>query len=251
MDIDEFIEKVCQRPLPNNPMARIRTLAKELAEGAAEELWSISIQGVPSSAQWNKWVPISKELNKYLLDRWNDHYPSWTLLRANQYLDYREGTGTGFYITDLAFDLLEEAPLSTIFISYKRSESSAFALLVLARLKQAGLDAFLDLTLEPGEDWHAGLKERIQQRDFFILLLGKETLTSEVVRKEIAWALEGDAVVIPVWHNSFEYKTGKWDVSSEIDAVLRNNHSVRVLEESALAYNNAIVELLNRFGITP
>jgi hypothetical protein len=24
-----------------------------------------------------------------------------------------------------------------------------------------------------------------------------------------------------------------------------------VLEESALAYNNAIVELLNRFGVTP
>lgn len=33
--------------------------------------------------------------------------------------------------------------------------------------------------------------------------------------------------------------------------LLNTRHTIRVLEESALAYNNAIVELLNRFGITP
>jgi hypothetical protein len=33
--------------------------------------------------------------------------------------------------------------------------------------------------------------------------------------------------------------------------MLRTTHTIRVLEESALGYNNAIVELLNRFGVTP
>ena len=28
-------------------------------------------------------------------------------------------------------------------------------------------------------------------------------------------------------------------------------HTIRVLEESAVGYNNALVELLNRFGVTP
>jgi hypothetical protein len=32
---------------------------------------------------------------------------------------------------------------------------------------------------------------------------------------------------------------------------LASRHTIRVLEESALAYNNAIIELLNRFGVTP
>ncbi len=40
-------------------------------------------------------------------------------------------------------------------------------------------------------------------------------------------------------------------VTPEIDAALNNTHTIRVLEESASAYNTAIVELLNRFGITP
>ena len=32
---EAFMQRVMQRPLPNNPMARIRTLAKELAEGVS------------------------------------------------------------------------------------------------------------------------------------------------------------------------------------------------------------------------
>ncbi len=41
---DTFLKRVSQRPLPQNPMTRIRFLAKELAEGAAVGLWGISFR---------------------------------------------------------------------------------------------------------------------------------------------------------------------------------------------------------------
>ena len=48
MDIHEFLDKVCQRPLPQNPMARIRTLAKELAEGAVEVIVRNTMSSSPT-----------------------------------------------------------------------------------------------------------------------------------------------------------------------------------------------------------
>ena len=39
MTIEEFISQVRKRELPSNPMARIETYARELAEGAAYGLW--------------------------------------------------------------------------------------------------------------------------------------------------------------------------------------------------------------------
>jgi hypothetical protein len=113
------------------------------------------------------------------------------------------------------------------------------------------LKQFLDVALEPGEDWHAGLKERIQQYDYFILLLGTDTLASKIVAKEITWALDAGLKIIPIWHNEFKYETGKWDLSPEIDNLLQNTHTIRVLEESASGYEKALIELLNRFGVTP
>jgi hypothetical protein len=253
MTLDEFITKVTQRPLPQNPMARIRTLAKELAEGAVEEIWDVSISTYPEynnedGQHQTKYNLRDDNIKTYVHKRWNDEIPALRLLVSNNYLHQNK---SNFRILQPAYDLLDETAPSTIFISYKRSESSAFALLVLARLKQEGLEPFLDLALEPGEDWHAGLRDRIQSRDFFIALLGPTTLESPIVQKEITWALEGGLAVIPIWHNNFQYKAENWEVSPEIDHVLQNTHTIRVLEESALAYNNAIVELLNRFGITP
>ncbi len=284
MTLDEFIEMVCQRPLPQNSMARIRTLAKELAEGASEEVWSSNIKDaftpgksieddffrgnlsnrVPPDHNSHYLEGQNEHLIKYIrsrhhnydlnalltyiVQRWKTNFPPFDLLVTNNYISM---DSDGFSISKFAFDLLDEIEPSTIFISYKRNESSTFALLVLARLKENGLEPFLDLALEPGEDWHAGLKERIQSRDYFVLLVGPTTLESEVVQKEITWALEGGLAIIPIWHGGFQYNTADWNLSPEIDQVLQNTHTIRVLEESALAYNNAIVELLNRFGITP
>lgn len=226
-------------------MAKIRRFARELAEGAALELWDPLIEIQPSPTQRNKWIPLSKNLLEYLGYRWENDYPDWSLLQQNGYLD------DGYKITKAAFQLLEEAEAAPIFISYKRSTSSALALLILLQLKTNGLEPFLDMSLEPGEDWHAGLKERIQQRDNFILLLGKDTLSSKIVQKEIEWAFERHSTIIPVWHNGFEYSMNEWGLNDKIHALLSNTHSIKVLEESASGYYKALVELLNHFGITP
>lgn len=241
-----WLERVCQRPLPSNPILRVRTLAKELAEGAAENHWRIYLYTFRGELTTDQ-----EELVAYLEQRWSGDAPGFDLLLTNQYVTpYSEGSDT-LVITRQAFDLLETAEPANIFISYKRSESSAFALLVLARLKQAGLEPFLDLALVPGEDWEKALRERIQRYQYLVALIGPETLKSNVCLKEITWAIESGLRIIPIWHNGFTYRPLEWSIPPEIDAVLQNTHTIRVLEESALAYNNAIVELLNRFGLTP
>jgi hypothetical protein len=245
---EQFMKEVVSREVPSNPMSRIRTMAKELAEGAVHGHWSIYLYTFRGQLMD---MEGQQELLTYLNRRWGEKHPPLDLLITNQYVQLLNGSSDTLTITREAFALLDEVEPANIFISYKRSESSAFALLVLARLKAAGLEPFLDLSLVPGEDWEKGLKERIQKYDHLIALIGKETLKSEVCIKELTWALEARLNLIPVWHNGFTYKSDAWTLPPAIDTALRQTHTIRVIEESALGYNNAIVELLNRFGVTP
>ncbi len=75
---------------------------------------------------------------------------------------------------------------------------------MLARLKEHGFVPFVDMALEAGGKWHNDLEERIESCDYFIILLGKETLSSPMTVKEILWALEYDRAIIPVWHSGFD-----------------------------------------------
>ncbi len=139
-----------------------------------------------------------------------------------------------------------------VFISYKRSESSAFALLVLARLKEHNLVSFLDMALEAGGNWHADLEARIKENDYFIVLLGIDTLSSPMTVKEIEWALKYGRTVIPIWHSGFNINDDRWsEVPAEVMEAIQQTNAIRVTDESASGYNTAIVELLNRFGVTP
>jgi hypothetical protein len=247
-DIDVFIQRVSQRLLPNNPMSRVRVLAKELAEGAVEGLWGYGISTFRSEVN-------EPPVVRYLQARWGDQIPYWGLLIGSGYAQETFDAFNkvnGFRITEKAFDLIEEVEPADVFISYRRKDSSAFALLVLARLKAEGLNAFVDMTIQPGDNWQTHLKGQIQSRDFFVVLLGKESLSSDVLHQELLWAIESGAHIMPIWHNGFVYRPEEWTrLPPEVSRVLGTTHTIRVLEESALAYNNAIVELLNRFGITP
>jgi len=241
--IEAFINKVSQRPLPSSPMARVRTYAKELAEGATEGVWGASISVFRGETNEASLFP-------YLERRWNNTQPHLELLLNNNYIQQGDPPNV-FQITKAAFDLLSEVEPASIFISYRRQDSSAFALLILARFKAEGLDAFLDLAIQPGDNWRTHLKEQIQGRDHLVLLLGPHTLDSEVVLQEAAWALESNTNIIPIWHGGYKHQAGQFNIVPELDEALQNTHTIRVLEESALAYNNAIVELLNFFGVTP
>jgi hypothetical protein len=266
---EQFMQRVIVRSIPNDLLARVKIFAKELAEGALENLWSTQLPEIVSRRENEGLMGWDDNQSKYLIERWNSEQPQIDLLTSTHYLERiietyyensaytidsqgREQSRIYYQITDKAFELLNEVPQSHIFISYRRKDSSAFSLLILKHLKENGLDAFVDMALVPGEDWHAGLKERIQRYDFLILVLGKETLSSKYVLEEVDWAMDAGLTIIPIWHNDFEYKSADWgNIPVKIDKMLQNTHAIRVREESTLDYNTAIVELLNRFGVTP
>lgn len=273
---EQFMQNVMQRPLPDHPMTRVQTMAKEMAEGAVERLWLPSlrftgamhpsrlIEEVARRVDQNPHLPLSssthialglqeeegvKKFLKYVAFRWKLDYPDLELLAVNGYISMP--SGTSFSILKPAFDLLTEAEPSTIFISYRRKDSSAFALLILKSLKERRLNAFLDMALIPGENWHAELEKRVKAYDYLIALIGRDTLKSEVCLREIGWALEAGLTIIPVWHNGFNFQANKWGIPAEIGHLLATTHAIAVKEESASGYNTAIVELLNLFGVTP
>ncbi len=244
INFETWLQNIVKRPLPPSRMLRLQTLAKEIAEGALEHYWEVQIEVDTTTP--SIYIPKSQTLQAYLRERWQKDDLDSGLLHSTKYLD-------GHRITEKAFNLLIENIPASIFISYKRSESSAFAMYVLTRLKQEGIKAFVDMELMPGEDWHAGLEKRIknQEYDYFITLIGKETLKSEVCIKEIGWAIEAGLEIIPVWHNKFKFVSNKWNLKPEIASTIEKKHAIQVKEESASGYNTAMVELLNRFGITP
>lgn len=261
MNLTEYIKSVKQFPLPQNPMAQIRLLAKEIAGGVAYRLWSfrvdLRIQNIDENDPPTKrLIPEDEAIQTYLKERWGGYtaFPDFTLLERMGYLSEQSADRFSivYFVMQSAFQLLEETEPTKIFISYKRSESSAFALLVMTMLKHAGLNPFLDLALVPGEDWSAGLKDRIEDAEYFVLLLGPQTLASKVVQAEINWAMESKKIMIPIWHSEFIYESGAWqDASEKIDTMLSMTHTIRVLEENPLAYHGAVLELLNRLGYTP
>lgn len=253
MTLEEFIAMVAQRALPKHALGRIKTLARELAEGASEGVWLPAFDSQRGSllggGRYGRWFN-EYSLNAYAEKRWNNDYPSLDLLVSNGYLEL-SGNST-LKIVFRAFNLIEETQGARIFISYKRSESSAFALLINRELKSAGLDPFIDMALVAGEDWSAGLKGRIEEADYLVVLLGQETLKSQVTVQEIGWALDAQVVIIPIWHQGFVFRPGTWEtLPVRIDKLLAGTHSIRVVEENPVAYQSAIIELLNRFGVTP
>ena len=84
------------------------------------------------------------------------------------------------------------------------------------------------------------------------LLVGRTTLKSGMTLEEIDWAIGHRRTIIPIWHHRFSLNWKMWDnLADKYRNVIDATEAIRVKEESASGYNTAIVELLNRFGITP
>ncbi len=244
-ELGKFLNDRNDIALPSNEVAKTRLLAKELALGVYKGLWKRNIvYGMALTFDGDN-------LEKFFCKRWGNKDLEHTieLLEAHGYLEKGRG---GYSLTRSAFDLLQETDPYNIFISYRRLDSSALALLVLARLKEHSQIPFVDMALEVGGNWHADLEERIKDCDYFIFLLGKDTLASEMTVKEICWAIDEKRTIIPIWHSGFDINSDKWeDVPENVTSAIQLTNAIRVTDESASGYNTAIVELLNRFGITP
>lgn len=244
-ELEKFLEERTKIPIPGGDVAWVKLLAKELASGVNRGLWNrgLEIRRGDKSADTN--------LQTYIENRWQ-YYHFGPVLEPLQGHGYVERKRHDFVLTSAAFDLLDEVEPYNIFISYRRLDSSALALLVLARLKEHSLVPFCDMALDAGGNWHADLEERIKNCDYFIILLGKDTLSSPMTVKEIQWALHYGRTIIPLWHSGFELNhENREEIDQDVKDAIQQTNAIIVQDESASGYNTAIVELLNRFGITP
>lgn len=108
------------------------------------------------------------------------------------------------------------------------------------------------MSIQPGDDWHAQLESEVAGREYFVSLIGPTTLDSAYVRKEIRWAIESNAQIIPVWHNGFG-ETELTDFQQQYPKLepFFSKNAILVEQENPVAYEGAIIQLFNRFGFTP
>ena len=249
--LERFLDEREAVPIPRNYGKMVKLLATEIALGIHLNLWRPFIilvrQGEPPRQD-------QAILKQFIEGRWKDSIESTftMILWAHGYI-VKAQHETVYRVTEKAMDLLEHPDPNNVFVSYKHSESSAFALLVVESLRKYGQNAFCDMSLVPGEDWHPELKKYIKKCEHFIVLIGKDIRDSCATLREIKWALEHDKIVIPIWHNGFEINLREWSqVDKDVVNAIQRKHAVIVDKESAGGYNAAITELLmNRFGITP
>lgn len=250
-------EDLLKIEVPQDSFAAVKSFTRILARGALEDWWDSEFYYVEHIDGQSIYPNDEhRDLVDYALvyPQWREHLPRFSVFLSLGYFESIPKTAKSnqcYILTPKAFALLDEPPAASIFISYRRDESSVFALLVLARLKEAlGETPFLDVrSILPGDDWHATLEDEVKTRENFVCLVGPSTLDdSSFVPQEIEWALEAGARTIPIWHNEFKER----DVSKypdHIQTFLRRN-AIIVEGNHAKAYDNAIRDLLIYFGIT-
>jgi len=247
-ELDKFLEERSKFEIPKSDVEWVRRLAHEMAMGVHRGLWPLFFQ---MWRQPDETVIFDENLKAFGSRRWKIDNWRQPVERLHG-TEYIVAGHDHFTVTRAAFDLLQEAAPYDIFISYRRKDSSALALLVNHRLQQFNLSPFVDMALQPGGYWHADLEERIKDCDYFIILLGKETLSSLMTIKEIQWALQYEKTIIPLWHSGFDLNDQTWaDIDRAVKDAIQQTNAIIVQDESASGYNSAIVELLNRFGVTP
>ena len=153
---------------PRDPIARVHAFAYDLAWGAVNGRWGSHFEIEQNPGSPEKWdAPSSKEessanLNIELKRKWGNTFLESNLLRSFGYfvLDNENSSlrYKAFSLSQKSFTLLEKPAIPPkIFISYKQSESSAFASLIEARLNIAAPEAgvFIDKLLEGGRRMEA------------------------------------------------------------------------------------------------
>lgn len=94
-------------------------------------------------------------------------------------------------------ELKDELPL-TAFISYSR-EDGDFADLMSMQLNKHGIQTWLDMgNILVGDNWKLQIKDAIDQSDCLILILSPNSLTSEFVIFEWAYAMGRNKEIFPV-----------------------------------------------------
>lgn len=257
------------RKLPPPPhdkfIERIEAFALDLAYGVKVDDWPPTIAIGRNNLGQETWniighVNYSHNLQDYLNSKWGRQreHPAASFLQVFEFISQYDSQITQdadfrkFILTPKAISLLEK-PLSPplVFISYKRSESSTFALLIEVRLRLVGVpNPFVDKNIIPGQIWEKVLKERIQQAKYFVCLIGPETLSSPNVQNEIIWASEAGCTIISIWHNgmSIEDSRNEQIENKPFFQFLKAPQVIPVNGQSAIQYEEAVSKMLNAMG---
>jgi internalin A len=90
-------------------------------------------------------------------------------------------------------------PASNVFVSYSRKDK-IFAKRVARELEKEGVGVWWDFeSLEGGQDWQTEITKAIRQCDFFVVVLTPSAIQSEWVGNEIAYALQTQRRIIPLY----------------------------------------------------
>lgn len=87
--------------------------------------------------------------------------------------------------------------MAQVFISYKHDDGD-FALILKDRIEQAGFDGWIDDNLQAGEDWREMIDRAIRESMAVVVVLSPESVASEYVTYEWAFALGAGVPVVPV-----------------------------------------------------
>lgn len=236
--------------IQKNVIGNAAKFARDLANGVAQNLWTAEFQVFLTSggSEWSSLTEYEKgpqdPFDMLIAMTWNHKPPAHTLLRTLGYIALLRDSDSylRYLLTQKSIDLLElPATPPSIFISYRRDQSSALALLIEARLKLAGnLNPFVDKNITPGDEWHGTLEGTIFRSEYFVSLVGPKTLESSMVLKEIKWAEAADCRIISIWHGC--------EINNETPDVLKKHHAIQITGESALEYETAVNQLLNSLG---
>jgi len=246
---------------PDNYVDRVRFFAKALAYGATKGHWTPTFF-VQNDKKLSTTSSNPHGLALYIMTTWKSGTPESGVLQTFGFFElinidevkqfwHKKDSDLiprkEYSLTEKAFDLLNPALDRKVFISYKRSESSAFALLLRDRLEKEGFDAFIDMqNIDPGATWEEVIKHEITiDTDVFISLLAPNTLDSDNVANEIRWALGREGLIsIPVWHNGFEGFDKDKTSHTEFEDFLNTKNAIIVDNEHVMDYESAITQLI-------
>lgn len=228
-------------PLPKDPVQRLHRYAYDLAWGAVNEIWDAQLG-------YFRGELVGDTPRQYAQEVWNNAPPSLGLMMALGYVHVvREGNPILVQLTDKAFELLNQPPPVSIFISYSRSVSSALALFIWSELRVDGFTPFLDIRgIDPGDEWYSLLERRVKGSNIFIACIGPKTLESEYCQQEIRWALETEGTrIIPVLHGGFIPE----DIPGSIFPELQLKNVIYIPEDKAGPIYTGMEQLRSVFGL--
>lgn len=218
-----------------------------------EEFGETYIINSTDEVRSRNWLPAGRNGNQkfsdFFSERWKGKLPTLNYFLSNGYLI--PSTGDSYILTPQAFGLLSVPEVDpSVFISYRRQESSAFALLIEARVKDRGGNAYLDKNLKGGDNWHGQLEERVKASKYLVCLIGPSTLESEFVRKEIIWAREAKVTIIPVCHNGQTLGDASEQFKQLMSLEMPHGDAIKSdpLETTAAEYETLVNFVLNALG---